>query len=292
MFGFEWRPRGPDGTVGRVLTLNGWPVTPATTMRAPDGGTMSYRDCPGPTADAPAVLLLHGLGATSGLQFTPTLRQLSQDFRALAPDMRPPRRSGGELLTSVARDALAVLDATGVEDCIVVGYSIGGLVARHLAVLAPERVNSVVLAATADPPYLPRLRRSLALGTRAAGLVRVPWPGASDATLLRFVAGEVGRLTPAVLVGAVQHAVVARAPSPADLPMPMAFVVTSRDRVVPVSWQRRLAATRPEAPVLEVAAGHAASGLEADRFGPVLLRACHLTQLNGCDRNDATNQLR
>jgi len=289
---FEWRSRGADGTVGPVLTLNGWTVTPSTTLVAGDGGTVSYRDRPGPTDDAAVVLLLHGLGATSGLQFTPTLHQLSEEFRVLATDMRASRQRGSGLLTSVAADALAVLDATGVERCIVVGYSIGGLVARHLAALAPERVTGIVLAATADPPYLPRLRRPLALGAGAAALVPGPWPRGSEATVLRFLAGELGRLTPGVMVGAVQHALAERAPSPADLPAPMAFVVTTRDRVVPVAWQRRLAATRPEAPVLEVAAGHAASGLEADRFGPVLRRACQLTQLNGCDRNDATNQLR
>jgi pimeloyl-ACP methyl ester carboxylesterase len=263
-----------------VLTLNGWPVTPARTLPADDGGVISYRDRPGPADDAPVVLLLHGLGATSGLQFMPTLSQLSAEYRVLALDMRVPRRRGEGLLGSVARDALAVLDAAAVERCRVLGYSVGGLVARRLAALAPERVSGVVLAATADPPYLPRLRRPLQLGAGAAGLVPGPWPRGSDAGLVRFLAGEVGRLTPAVLLGAVQHAVAERAPSPAELPMPVAFVVTTRDRVVPASWQRRLAASRPEAPVVEIPAGHAASGLEAEVFGPAALRAL-----------DATNRL-
>lgn len=272
-----------------MVQLGGWPVTPARTVRGADGGVVSFRERLGPTEDAPAVLLLHGLGATSALQFTATICQLSEAFRVVALDIRRPR-SGGPLLSSVARDAVAVLDELGVDEVVVLGYSVGGLVARRLAGLVPRRVTGVVLAATADPPHLPLARWPLAAVTGSLGLLPTWWPGAAEgAGAPRFLLGEVGRLSPLVLLGAVQDAVVERAPSPADLDVPVAFVITTRDRLVPVSWQRRLAATRPDAPVLEVAAGHAASGLEAAVFGPVALEACALlTQPSGCTKNDAT----
>ena len=275
-----------------MAELRGWPVTPARTLPAADGGTVSYRERPGPSDDAPVVLLLHGLGATSALQFTATICQLSEGFRVLALDARRPRRGGG-FLGSVARDALAVLDAAGADRAVVLGYSVGGLVARQLAALAPERVSGLVLAATADAPQAPVLRRPLRALTGSLGLLPGWWPAAPEGGgTARFLLGEVGRLSPLVLLSALEDVVAERAPSPADLPVPVVFLVTTKDRLVPPAWQRRLAATRPEAPVLEVAAGHAASGLESEVFGPAALRACQLTQLDGCDKNDATKQLR
>jgi pimeloyl-ACP methyl ester carboxylesterase len=65
-------------------------------------------------------------------------------------------------LTDLAEDALAVLDAVDVERAHVVGRSMGGMVAQRLAVLAPERVASLV---------------SLMSTTGAPG-VGQPWPEA------------------------------------------------------------------------------------------------------------------
>ena len=48
----------------------------------------------------------------------------------------------------LARDALAVLDAAGVDQADVIGYSLGGAVAQELALAAPERVRGLVLYAT------------------------------------------------------------------------------------------------------------------------------------------------
>jgi pimeloyl-ACP methyl ester carboxylesterase len=65
-------------------------------------------------------------------------------------------------LTDLANDALAVLEVVGVDRVHVVGRSMGGMVAQRLAVLAPERVASLV---------------SLMSTTGAPG-VGQPWPEA------------------------------------------------------------------------------------------------------------------
>jgi pimeloyl-ACP methyl ester carboxylesterase len=51
-------------------------------------------------------------------------------------------------LADMARDALGVLDALDVERAHVCGASMGGMIAQHLAAMAPERVASLTLMMT------------------------------------------------------------------------------------------------------------------------------------------------
>jgi len=108
--------------------------------------------------EGPALVLLHGHPFDRRM-WAPQLRSLSTDFRVLAPDLpgygaSPPRGrtvSMGELAEAVVRFA----DALDVPRAIVVGLSMGGLVAMELALRAPDRVDGVVLAATTAAPVTP-----------------------------------------------------------------------------------------------------------------------------------------
>jgi pimeloyl-ACP methyl ester carboxylesterase len=98
----------------------------------------------------PPVVLLHGLGATNA-SMLPTLVDLARDHRVLAPDLPgfgDSGKPGGEYGPSFfARWLTAFLDVLGIERAVLVGNSMGGRIAIELALVAPERVERLVLYA-------------------------------------------------------------------------------------------------------------------------------------------------
>jgi 3-oxoadipate enol-lactonase len=108
--------------------------------------------------EGPALVLLHGHPFDRRM-WAPQLRSLSAGFRVLAPDLpgyggAPPRgrtTTMGELADAV----LDFIDALDVTRAVVVGLSMGGLVAMELGLRAPDRVVGLVLAATTAAPVTP-----------------------------------------------------------------------------------------------------------------------------------------
>ena len=93
------------------------------------------------------VVLLHGFAGT-GRAWDPVAQRLDRErYTALAPDLR----GHGD-----ARDARPVSFAACVDDVldaaparfVLCGYSMGGRIALHVALAAPERVDRLVLVAT------------------------------------------------------------------------------------------------------------------------------------------------
>ena len=97
------------------------------------------------------LLLIQGL-AYARWGWEPVLDPLAERFLVVAFDNRGVGDSdvpaGPYTALEMARDAVAVLDAAGLERAHVVGASLGGMVAQELALLAPERVDRLVLACT------------------------------------------------------------------------------------------------------------------------------------------------
>lgn len=112
-------------------------------------------------AHGEAVLLLHGFpqDATCWDRVVPSLHQAG--LRTLAPHQRGystgarPRRASAYRLDELVSDAVAVLDAAGVERAWVVGHDWGGAVAWALAEARPDRVAALVVLST---PHLAALR--------------------------------------------------------------------------------------------------------------------------------------
>lgn len=136
--------------------------TPAAqTAFAPvEGGRIEYI-ASGP-ADGEPVLLLHGSGlaeAFAEIAAEPALR----NYRLIRIHRRGYAGSSeveGDSFSMAqqAADAVAVLDALGIEKAHVVGHSYGGAVALQMAMDAPQRVHSLVALDIPAPGVQPKLR--------------------------------------------------------------------------------------------------------------------------------------
>jgi len=105
----------------------------------------------GPSASDVPLLLLRPLGGSMALWGDFAIA-LAKEIRVIAFDPRGVGRSSALpwrcSTRDMARDALALLVALRVPRAHVFGLSLGGMVASWLAIDAPERVESLVLAST------------------------------------------------------------------------------------------------------------------------------------------------
>ena len=103
--------------------------------------------------DCDWVVLVHGAGGSSSVWFR-QLRAYRQEFNLLLVDLRghggsAELRDGREhkpyTFESVSREVVEVLEHLEIEKAHFVGISLGSLIARTIAEIAPERVSSLVL---------------------------------------------------------------------------------------------------------------------------------------------------
>jgi pimeloyl-ACP methyl ester carboxylesterase len=104
-----------------------------------------------PGAPGEPVLMIMGLAASSRMWFR-LAPWIGARHRMILIDNRgtgdsPPARPG-LTMSSLARDAVGALDEAGVESAHVIGASMGGMIAQHLALDHRDRVRSLVLACT------------------------------------------------------------------------------------------------------------------------------------------------
>ena len=111
-------------------------------------GTKLYYERTG--AGAP-VLLVMGLGMNA-TGWWRTIPVLAEGLEVIAFDNRGAGRSdvpdGPYTADLMADDAMAVLDAAGIEKAHVYGISLGGMIAQDIVVRHPDRVDRLVLGAT------------------------------------------------------------------------------------------------------------------------------------------------
>jgi non-heme chloroperoxidase len=218
------------------------------------------------------ILLLHGY-TDSWRSFELLLPHLPQGLRAIVPTQRghgDADRPQGYAPADFAGDALAVLNALGIERAIVAGHSMGSQVALRLALDHPERVLGLVLiggfAALGDNAAVREL-----WDDAVAGLEDPVDPGFVEAfqrsTMARQIPAEfldtVVQESLKVLAAVWRDAL--RAMMEANvvtalrrLAMPTLLLWGDRDAIIPRSEQELLAASLADARLVVLAGtGHA-----------------------------------
>ncbi len=105
-------------------------------------------DLTGPVG-APAVVLIHGLGLTRASTWGPIAPVLARRFRVLSYDLPGHGESAlpedGVSLSTLGAQLLALMDELGIDRAALVGFSLGGMINRRVAMDAPERVSALAI---------------------------------------------------------------------------------------------------------------------------------------------------
>jgi 3-oxoadipate enol-lactonase len=266
------------------------PLPPATLVELAGLGEVEVREVPGP-AQAPTIVLIHGWTASADINFFTAYEALGRHFRVLAFDQRGHgsglRSRRSFRLEDCADDVARVATAMGAERFTPVGYSMGGAIAQLTWRRHRDRVDGLVLCATA-PHFAERRDERLSfLGlTGLAALARVTPGQARDRISDQvFLQRKTDTWGPWAVAQAARHdwRMVLEAGRSLggfssldwlhEVDVPTSVVVTMRDPVVPLRRQVRLFEQIPNAEPFRVDGEHDAIVANAERFVPTLVRA-------------------
>jgi pimeloyl-ACP methyl ester carboxylesterase len=145
--------------------------------------------------EGPDVVLLHGVGLDHTMwrrcapALAPAYRLTSVDLRGHGASPPAPE---GISLADLAEDVTRVLDDAGTGRVHLVGFSLGALVAAHLAACHPARVATLTLVSSVAPRS-PAEREAVARRLEAA---RTDRAGAVEAAVARWFDAEWRRREP------------------------------------------------------------------------------------------------
>ncbi|HVU74447.1 MAG TPA: alpha/beta fold hydrolase [Mycobacteriales bacterium] len=242
------------------------------------GASIHWQDA----GDGTPLLLIMGLRYSSAMWY-PVIPSHAAEHRVVWFDNQGTGKSGARSTTTVsemADDALAVLDAAGVESAHVYGVSMGGGIAMELALRAPDRVRSLILGCTAIKtevvPALSDLQVRILKSTPGPIKRLVAKRGYGSAAPAEAVRRDLAMLSkdPFTWEGVVaqQRAVAAYSTDAslvAGIDVPVLVVHGTEDKTVPYAAGQHIAATIPGARLVTIeGAGHnyfVAGGEQANR---------------------------
>lgn len=254
-------------------------------VELPGRGTTYVIDTGVETATArPTLILLPALGCTAALTWYPVIDTLAAKGRVVTFDQRwhgRGIRSDRFSLEDCADDVATLADVLELDRFVVVGYSMGSLVAQFAARAHADRVAGMVLCA-GTTGFKRNSRERIALEALNAYMGRLrpgagPLPAAAgdpDGSHREWAMREFRSTAPGAIGRAVAE--VGKFDSSgwiADLTLPTSVVVTGADQIIPARRQRWMARQITGASTYEVRAGHAACVLEVDEFTSGLLPA-------------------
>lgn len=222
-------------------------------------------------ADGRPVVFLHSLGGSSA-HWRDVIDGLPPGILGIALDLRGHGRSPVPAppygLAEAVEDLAAALDALGVDRCVVVGCSVGGLVAQGFALAHPAHLDGLVLCNTE-----PRLGTIESWSDRIAAIEQSGLAALAPAFVDRWFSDRFKQDHP----NTIAQAAAALQASPQDgylgtcallrdtdlwplvagIAVPTRVVAGGHDIVVPPASVRRLADALPRGRYAEIAdAGH------------------------------------
>jgi 3-oxoadipate enol-lactonase len=208
--------------------------------------------------DGPPVVFIHGLGATSNIWHAQRMA-LSHDYRVIVYDRsgcgRSQKAPGGYSIDAWTDELAGLLDHLAIPWAVVVGHSLGSMIAQRFAGKHVGRTRALVLAGgEAELPAPARqilTERVQAIETE--GLVGVvgPWLGASLSAATREANPALAGLVREMFLANDPRAYALQCSALRDgsvwsdlgsIACPTLLLVGDQDMVTPLSWQRRIAA--------------------------------------------------
>ncbi len=273
------------------------PAPQTRLIELPGRGVTRVWECAGPPG-APPLMLIHGIAANAELNWSRVMPPLARQFRVVTADLRNHGdgiRAGARFrLEDCADDVAALAAVLGIPSFTAVGYSMGGMVAQLLWRRHPSLVSGLVLCSTTGSLLGSPLDRLAALTLPAAWWWWNPALQLMTADLLgpvllgpigdpataAWTHAQLSRTTLADTVSAMRAACEFNSDGwIGQVGVPAAVLVTTRDRIAPVSRQRELARAIPAARLFEMDADHAVCITAPQAFVGVLLEACQSVRL-------------
>lgn len=272
----------------------------------PRRGRTWLTDVPGPTPDAPAIILLHAVGCTGMLTWFTSIEQLRQRYRVITFDQRWHGRgiiSEHFSIHDCADDVAAVIQELEIEKPIIAGYSMGSIIAQRVWRQHPDLVGGLILGATTGHfrnnlqerlfhaglefggGAMRALSKAKVLDRAGRTAVKVLDLGQAQGDISEWAIGEWRSTSPWAIGQAVaslgrHHST----PWLNRIDVPVAVVVTTKDKVIPTERQLALAAAIPGATIHEAHTGHAGVVMESERFIPAFIEAVNVVSARISDK--------
>jgi pimeloyl-ACP methyl ester carboxylesterase len=235
----------------------------------------------------PAVVFIHGAQNDHSVWILQTRYFAHHGFNVLAVDLPGHGRSKGAAKTSVEALAawlLALLDAAGVGRAMLVGHSMGSLIALEASHQAPQRVEKLAMLGTTYPMKVSDSLLETAKYDEPAAIDMVniwshsmraqnpacPLAGVSAMGTARRLMQRMSAINPAQLFHTDFTACNAYANGEAAaraLACPALFIFGSKDMMTPARSTKMLTAAIPHGKIITVDAGHS---LMTEQPGSVL----------------------
>lgn len=139
-------------------------LKPHTEGYAPVNGLQMYYQVYG---EGRPLLLLHGAYMTIEMNWTAALPELTRNRRVIAVELQGHGRTADTerplSYDSLASDVAALIGYLELDSVDMLGYSFGGTVAVHVAVLYPQLLRSLIVLSSvyAHEGWLPEVRRAM-----------------------------------------------------------------------------------------------------------------------------------